>query len=185
MSYDSLEVAGHVPPRTWDFDVHGPWSCEHCGSVVWKSRADFEAAKEQLSDLAARAADDDENAKKAFDKIMREHAATHLDATYLCAPVVRVGTSFFVVDPMHCLQLNVAKTCWKYSVGDRMLEQHRARVAEYLDSIDCPLDLRAKGQRNPEQKWFSASSFDQLVLASTSGKGKSPGLAANIWAIVE
>eukprot|EP00965_Chrysotila_dentata_P220479 6191801-Pleurochrysis_carterae.AAC.1 len=185
MSYESLEAAGHVPPTKWDFETDGAWSCMHCQSVVWRSRAEFEAAKAELNVFAMRAADDDDAAQKTLDTIMREHAKTHLDATYLCAPVVRVGTSFFVVDPMHCLQLNVAKTCWKYSVGDRMLEHHRGRVAEYLGSIDRPLDLRTEGERNPDQKWFSASSFDHFVTCSTSKKGKSPGLAANVWAIVE
>eukprot|EP00965_Chrysotila_dentata_P124195 4104591-Pleurochrysis_carterae.AAC.1 len=87
---------------------------------------------------------------------------------------------------MHCLQLNVAKTAWKYSIGDRMEEHQRIRVAKYLDSIGCALDIRAKGQRNPEQKWFSASTFDQFCCGSVASESsQSPGLATNIWAIIE
>eukprot|EP00965_Chrysotila_dentata_P034251 1140888-Pleurochrysis_carterae.AAC.1 len=109
-----------------------------------------------------------------------------MDATYLRAPVIRLPTSFFIVDPMHCLQLNIAKTLWKYSFGDRMLEPHRERVAEYLDSIDCAFDVRAKGSRNPEQKWFSAATVDSFVSGKqVSTTSKSPGLATNIWAIIK
>eukprot|EP00965_Chrysotila_dentata_P085742 2829040-Pleurochrysis_carterae.AAC.1 len=45
-----------------------------------------------------------------------------------------------------------------------MEEHHRVRVTKYLDSIGCPLDIRAKRQRNPEQKWFSVSSNVRPVL---------------------
>eukprot|EP00965_Chrysotila_dentata_P121466 4015645-Pleurochrysis_carterae.AAC.1 len=87
---------------------------------------------------------------------------------------------------MHCLQLNIAKTLWKYSFADRMLEPHREKVAAYLDSIGCALDVRAKGSRNPEQKWFSAATVDDFVLGSLhSQTSKSPGLAMNIWALIE
>eukprot|EP00965_Chrysotila_dentata_P245704 6206722-Pleurochrysis_carterae.AAC.1 len=67
-----------------------------------------------------------------------------------------------------------------------MEEHHRICVAKYLDVISCPLDIRAKGQRNPEQKWFSASTFDQFVCGKqVSEASQSPGLATNIWAIIE
>eukprot|EP00965_Chrysotila_dentata_P048444 1606948-Pleurochrysis_carterae.AAC.1 len=53
---------------------------------------------------------DDENVKKELQNLLSAQAATHLDATYLCAPVIRLSTLFYFVDPMHCLQLNIAKT---------------------------------------------------------------------------
>eukprot|EP00965_Chrysotila_dentata_P206666 6183666-Pleurochrysis_carterae.AAC.2 len=89
-----------------------------------------------------------------------------LDVVHLRTPVIRLPMFYFIVDPMlHCLQLNNAKTLWKYCFGDRMLEPHRERVAEYLDSIDCALDVRAKaGSRNPEQK--STFQLTGLSLAS-------------------
>eukprot|EP00965_Chrysotila_dentata_P257313 6212848-Pleurochrysis_carterae.AAC.2 len=140
MSYDSLEATGHVPPRTWDFQVHGPWSCVHCGSVMWTSRAEFEAAKVQLSDLAARGADgagDDENAKKAFNKIirswMRQPLGRHLS---LC-------------------------TC-----GARWYELFCGGPHSLLAAERCK-DVR------------------EFVPCLHFSQGQSPGLAANIWAIVE
>eukprot|EP00965_Chrysotila_dentata_P237894 6202182-Pleurochrysis_carterae.AAC.2 len=66
-----------------------------------------------------------------------------------------------------------------------MEEHHRVKVAKYLDSIGCALDIRAKGQRNPEQKWFAASTFDQFCCGKfASESSQSPGLATNIWAIL-
>ena len=67
---------------------------------------------------------------------MSEHAEHHIDALLLEPMSVRVGTDFFIVDPMHALQLNLIKTAWKYSFGDRMDEEQRRSVAEYLDEID-------------------------------------------------
>eukprot|EP00965_Chrysotila_dentata_P200701 6180126-Pleurochrysis_carterae.AAC.4 len=60
-----------------------------------------------------------------------------------------------------------------------MEEKHRVRVAKYFDSMGCPLDIRAKGERNPEQKWLSASTFDLFCLEKqdSDGSQSSPGLA--------
>ena len=72
------------------------------------------------------------------------------------------GTKPFIVDPMHCLELNLMKTLWKYSFGDRMTDGDRELVAEYLTEIGLHLDIRAKGKRDPGQKWLSSA---QVVLA--------------------
>ena len=54
-----------------------------------------------------------------------------------------------------------------------------------LNAINVPLDVRAKGKRNPEQKWFSSSQFDEFMLGTAMHhKSKSPGLAENTWALV-
>jgi hypothetical protein len=98
---------------------------------------------------------------------------------------IRVGTNFFIVDPMHAFQLNVVKTAFKYSFGDRMDEEQRTDVAGYLDEIDLPLDIRVKGKRNPEQKWFSASAVDDFFLGCDEGARKVQPLADNIWEIVQ
>eukprot|EP00965_Chrysotila_dentata_P020580 681810-Pleurochrysis_carterae.AAC.1 len=85
---------------------------------------------------------------------------------------------------MRCLQLNIAKTLWKYCFGDRILKPHRERVATYLDSIACPLHVQVKGSRNSGQKCCSTASVDDFVLSKLhSSTSKSPlGLALNIWA---
>eukprot|EP00965_Chrysotila_dentata_P014171 470087-Pleurochrysis_carterae.AAC.2 len=169
MEYGSLKAAGHVLPSGWSFDLRGPWRCPHCRLDVWRSQAEYDAERQHVSELMAKSADDD-SAKKEVQRLFSTHFATHLDAIYLQAPIIRLATSFFIVDPMHCLQLNIAKTLWKYSFGDRMLEVHRERVAAYLNSIDCPLDVRAKGSRNPEQKCFSAATVDAFVLGKQRGR---------------
>jgi hypothetical protein len=59
-----------------------------------------------------------------------------------------------------------------------MDDKGRERVAAFLDSIGLPLDVREKGKRDRQQKWFSSSGFDAFVLGNTSArstpKGPSP-----------
>eukprot|EP00965_Chrysotila_dentata_P014330 474892-Pleurochrysis_carterae.AAC.1 len=162
MSFNSLEAAAHVLPNCWDFTLSGVWTCPDC-EHSWRSRVEFDVAKAHLADLRARAADENDDALKDLTALLKAHAATHMDATLLEAPIVRMGTEAYKVDPMHCLELNLAKTAWKHSFGIRMLPHHRERVAAYLDSIGCVLDIREKGKRDIQQKWFSASTVDEYV----------------------
>ena len=64
-----------------------------------------------------------------------------------------VSTDIYIIDGMHDLNLNLPKTGFKYSFMDRMDEPQRTRFSRYLNSIGCQLDVRAKGKRNPEEKW--------------------------------
>ena len=86
---------------------------------------------------------------------------------------------------MHCLELNLLKTTWKYAFGDRMTSEDRELVAEYLSSIGLHLDIREKGKRDPGQKWFSAAQVDEFVLGVSHYKhSKSPGLVKNVLALL-
>eukprot|EP00965_Chrysotila_dentata_P237790 6202130-Pleurochrysis_carterae.AAC.2 len=125
MIYTSLEAAGHVLPQAWSFKQDGAWACPHCKKVVWTSHEACGEAKAPLADLEPRAANEDDNARMELAKLMKEHADARMGAVYLDAPVVRVGTDSLIVDPMHCLELNLAKTAWKHSFGNRMLPPHR------------------------------------------------------------
>ena len=52
--------------------------------------------------------------------------------------------------------------------------------------IELHLDIRAKGKRDPQAKWFSAAQADAFVLGDSHySKSKSPGLSKNVLAIVE
>eukprot|EP00965_Chrysotila_dentata_P012707 419446-Pleurochrysis_carterae.AAC.1 len=79
MEYSSLEAAGHVLPKGWDFPRDGAWRCRHCDREVWSSEAEYEAERARISDLISRA-DEDEDVKKELSKLLSAHAATHLDA---------------------------------------------------------------------------------------------------------
>eukprot|EP00965_Chrysotila_dentata_P012142 398273-Pleurochrysis_carterae.AAC.1 len=160
MLYTSLEASAHVPPGHWSFERDGAWRCMHCKKDA------------HVADLAKRAADEDEDAEKELTKLMKEQASTHFDALFLEAPIVRLDTDAMIVDPMHCLELNLAKTAWKHSFGNRMLPHHRARVAQYLYQIGCPLDIRERGKRDSSQKWFTAFTFDDFVNG-VQGRAKS------------
>eukprot|EP00965_Chrysotila_dentata_P030757 1024443-Pleurochrysis_carterae.AAC.3 len=67
---------------------------------------------------------------------------------------------------LHCTQLNVAKSTWKYSFADKLDEQGREKATTYMESIGCYLDLRVKGQRNTEQKFMTGSTVDDYVVGS-------------------
>eukprot|EP00965_Chrysotila_dentata_P016493 546323-Pleurochrysis_carterae.AAC.1 len=117
---------------------------------------------------------------------MSEHAKGHLDQTLFVLPALRAGSDIFIVDMLHCVQLNVAKTAWKYSFADKLDETGREQATAYMESISCYLDLRAKGQRNPEQKFMSGSTVDDYVLGRLRNpKSLSPGLAVNTLAMCE
>jgi hypothetical protein len=159
---------------------------------VWTAPGQQLAAATKLAALRARASAGDpadrKDAKKELDLLLKEHADSHGDAVLL-EPLIMSnmsGTKPFIVDPMHGLELNLAKTLWKYSFGDKMTDTDRELVAGYLSSIGLHLDIRAKGKRDPQQKWFSAAQVDEFVLGTDQiAKSKSPGLVKNILAICE
>ena len=188
----SLHEATHVPPRHWDFARDGPFKCRHCAKVaghevvVWRSWEEVVAAKKELADLEKRAQDGDTEAKKALDNRRSTHAENHLMRALLSGIVLDVNSNFYVIDPLHCLELNVAKTAFKYSFLDKMDDSIREKVTAYMAEIGCYLDLRAKGQRNPEQKWMTGATVDDYVLGKQRDlKSKSPGLAVNTQAMCD
>eukprot|EP00965_Chrysotila_dentata_P075286 2486360-Pleurochrysis_carterae.AAC.4 len=85
------------------------WTCPDC-EHTWRSRVEFDAVKGHVADLVGRAADEDDDALKELTALLKAHAVTHRDTTLFEAPIVRVGTDAYIVDPMHCLELNLAKT---------------------------------------------------------------------------
>ena len=192
LEFPSLEAATHRLPNGWDFDRDGPWSCSWCDEVIYTALGQQAVAEAKLAALQARASAGDPADRKAakaeLDGILKAHAELHGDALLL-EPLIMLnksGTKCFIVDPMHGLELNLMKTLWKYSFGDRMTDYDRELVAEYLSSINLHLDIRAKGKRDPQQKWFSAAQCDEFVLGSEYfKKAKSPGLIKNVLAICE
>ena len=133
-------------------------------------------------------ADDAKSAKKELNFLLKEHADAHGDALLLEDLIMKnkSGTKPFLVDPMHALELNLMKTLWKYCFGDRMSDSDRELVAEYLSSIGLHLDIRPKGKRDPQTKWFSAAQCDEFMLGDAHyKKSKSPGMVKNILSIVE
>eukprot|EP00965_Chrysotila_dentata_P070052 2313888-Pleurochrysis_carterae.AAC.1 len=114
---------------------------------------------------------------------MSKHARGRLDQMLAVAPVLKVGTDIFIVDLLHCVQLNVAKTAWMYTFADKLKPQRkgRERATAYMGSIGCYLDLPAKGQQNPENKFMTnGATVDDYVMGRLRDpKSKSPGLAAN------
>eukprot|EP00965_Chrysotila_dentata_P160335 5294182-Pleurochrysis_carterae.AAC.1 len=74
----------------------------------------------------------------------------------------------------------------KYSFADKLSEKGSERATAYMESIWCYLDLRAKGQRNPENKFMTGAIVDGYVMGRLRDpKSKSPGLAASTLAMCE
>eukprot|EP00965_Chrysotila_dentata_P052419 1738825-Pleurochrysis_carterae.AAC.1 len=184
MAYESLRSTAHVPPVDYDFSQ--PWHCTHCDRDVFSSCAEYDSAVQALNNLKAQADSGDEKAEKQYAKIMSEHFHAHLGQTLFVPPVIEAGSDIFIVDMLHCIQLNVTKSAWKYSFADKLDEARREQATGYMESIDCYLDLRAKGQRKPKHKFMSGSTVDNYVMGRTRNpKSKSPGLAVNTLAMCE
>eukprot|EP00965_Chrysotila_dentata_P220749 6191974-Pleurochrysis_carterae.AAC.1 len=78
------------------------------------------------------------------------------------------------------------KVAFKYSYLDKINDSQRERATSYLESIGCFLDLRAKGVRNPKQKWMNGAAVDDFIMGQLGDpKSKSPGIAVNPVALCE
>ena len=99
-------------------------------------------------------------------------------------PILNLDMDDIIVDPLHCLFLNLPKTLWKYCFGDRMTNSQREAVAEYLSEIGCALDIRAKGDgRDAGRKWFTGAIFQRFVEGGQDDN--IGGLKRNIENIVD
>eukprot|EP00965_Chrysotila_dentata_P041257 1368839-Pleurochrysis_carterae.AAC.4 len=186
LSYSLLHDAAHAPPPDWDPEADGAWGCRHCGQNVFTDWASFEEAKARLAAMREAADGGNEDVAKEYLSCMKVHADGHFDQLLYQPPVVEAGADIFIVDPLHDLELNIAKTCFKYAFLDQMDERARSKAFEYFASIGIYFDLRAKKQRNPENKWMSAADVDDYVLGPERDvKSKSPGLAMNTHVLNE
>lgn len=192
MEFTSLHAATHLLPKGWDFAKDGPWSCSWCDEVIYTEFGEQLAATTALAALRAQASHGEPAARKEtkteLDLKLKLHAELHGDAILFDDLIMTnySGTKPYIIDPMHCLELNLMKTLWNYSFGDRMTDYDREMVAEYLDEIGVHLDIKARGKRDPGQKWFSAAQADEFVLGDSHyKKSKSPGLVKNILAIID
>jgi hypothetical protein len=177
-----LRDDSHTPPEDWDYSQH-PWRCPRAGCIVeFKSNADFLAARKSF--LVAKA-DKSADGKKAAAARAKRYAEFHpSEQGEFEPPLTDMNMIDVAIDPLHCLLLNLPKVVWKYVFGDRMTNEQRELVAEYLTSIGCPLDVRAKGDgRDCNRKWFTGEIFQRFVEGDA--EGNSPGLAENIKAIMD
>eukprot|EP00965_Chrysotila_dentata_P192251 6175067-Pleurochrysis_carterae.AAC.2 len=180
MAYKSFFSAAHTPPE--DHYLSSSWRCVHCGVGVFLSRADFEAAVSEMEELRARCRgnEEDKKADGKLDKIKGEHLRGHLYQLLFIQPALKAGTDIFVVDLLHFVQLNMTQAAWKHFFADKLDEKGRERATAYMESIGCYLDLRAKGQGSPENKFMTGATVDDYVMGRPRDpKSKSPGLAAS------
>ena len=175
-----LRNDSHTPPEGWDYSS-GPWNCPRPGCTVkFSSDAEFRVAR---ASFLAMKADKSASGKKATAARAKSYAELHPSQQgEFEPPCTYIDMIDIVIDPLHCLMLNLPKVAWKYTFGDRMTNEQRELVALYLSSVGCPLDIRAKGDgRDANRKWFTGEVFQRFV----EGDSLSPGLAENIKAIMD
>ena len=175
-----LRNDSHTPPETWDYSSR-PWTCSRPGcNVTFVSDAEFRAAR---ATFLTSKADKTVDGKKATAARAKKFAELHpSEQGEFEPPCTDIDMIDIIIDPLHDLMLNIPKVKWKYSFGDRMTNEQRELVAEYLSLIGCPLDIRAKGDgRDANRKWFTGEVLQRFV----EGDGLSPGLAENIKAIMD
>ena len=173
----------HTPPDDWDYEAQGPWQCGRTGcDVKFKSKSEHITYRDEF--LKAKANKTPEG-KKTTTARASAYAKLHPSQQGECEPpLLSLDMIDILIDPLHALMLNLPKVIWKYCFGDRMTNSQRELVAAYLTSIDCPLDVRAKGDgRDANRKWFTGEVFARFVEGDAAGR--SPGLVVNIDAIID
>ena len=181
LSHSQLRNDSHTPPEGWDYATRGPWCCSRQGcDVSFASHAEYIAARSAHSAVKA---DRSAEGKRISSARATLYASLHPSQQgEFEPPCTELEMSDLIVDPLHCLMLNLNKVIWKYCWGDRMTNEQRELVAEYLTKIGCPLDVRAKGDgRDANKKWFSGEAFAWFCEGSTI----SPGLAESVAAIMD
>jgi len=119
----------HTPPDDWDYSK-GAWVCSRHGcGVQFATRAAFVAARSAF--LVAKADKSREGKDRAAAQA-KMHAALHpTDQGEFQPPCTYLNMADTILDPLHCLLLNLPKVIWKYTFGDRMTNEQRELVAEY------------------------------------------------------
>ena len=168
LTSQELRDDSHTPAEDWDYTSSGPWKCRRKGCIV-QFASEQEFLNSRAAFIAAKA-DKSEAGKKVTAARAKAYAELHpSEQGEFEPPLTSLDMIDILIDPLHCLMLNLPKVAWKYVFGDRMTNEQRELVAEYLTSIGCPLDIRAKGDgRDANRKWFTGETFQRFV-ESTGG----------------
>ena len=182
---ETMRDDSHTPPLDWDFAVRGAWRCKRQGcDATFISWADWRARVKAFFKLKGDKSTDGKKATtkraKAYAKVHPSGQAEHMP------PLTMLAMICIIIDPLHCLMLNLPKVIWKYSFGDRMTNDQRELVAQYLTDIGLPLDVRNKNDgRDANKKWFSGADFQKFVEGTGPLDNPGPGLAEHIKAIMD
>ena len=176
-----MRTASHTPPSDWDY-LKGPWRCpvQECSCIFTSNEQRRAIVREYFQQKADRST----AGKKAFKARVNTFRKLHpLAQGEFETPILELDMEDIIIDPLHALCLNLPKTFWKYAFGDRMVNEQRELVADYLLEIGCPLDIRAKGDgRDANRKWFSGAVFQQFVEGNDTNN---PGWISNMQEILE
>ena len=145
----------HTPPEGWDFAA-GPWECPRPGcGVKLDSRSAFVAARAAF--LAAKGCRTCAG-KKVTAARAKAYAVLHpSEQGEFEPPCTDLDMADIIIDPLHCLLLNLPKVLWKCTFGDRITNEQRELVAEYLISIGTPLDVACAPKEMVEMRIANGS----------------------------
>ena len=126
---ETMRDDSHTPPLDWDFAVRGAWRCKRQGcDATFISWADWRARVKAFFKLKGDKSTDGKKATtkraKAYAKVHPSGQAEHMP------PLTMLAMICIIIDPLHCLMLNLPKVIWKYSFGDRMTNDQRELVAQ-------------------------------------------------------
>ena len=93
------------------------------------------AELERVARLRALAKKKDKVAVKELDSLFKNFAEGHIDSIYLDPSVLDVHSDFYIIDPLHCLELNLAKILYKYCFADKMV--HSNLTCQVLEQYTC------------------------------------------------
>jgi hypothetical protein len=124
-----MRADSHTPPADWDYTI-APWKCKRAGcGVQFASHGAFRAARREF--LAAKG-DRTDSGKKVTAARAKLYAELHPSQQgEFEPPCTDLNMEDVLIDPLHCLLLNLPKVAWKYVFGDRMTNEQRELVAEY------------------------------------------------------
>jgi hypothetical protein len=123
-----LRADSHTPPADWDYGT--PWRCQRAGcDVEFASYAAFREARRGFLKVKA---DKSDIGKKTATARAKRYAELHPSQQgEFEPPCTDLDMIDILLDPLHCLLLNLPKVVWKYVFGDRMTNEQRELVAEY------------------------------------------------------
>ena len=160
LEHGTMMNDSHTPPDDWDWSKL--WECTRSGCAV--KFDNFDAYLKARNSFFLATKDISPAAKKATAARAAHHLKLHpSNQGEFNPPLTKLQMRSIILDPLHALLLNLPKTIWKYAFGDRMTNMQRELVAEYLLSIGCPLDVRAKTDgRDANRKWFLGEAFQRF-----------------------
>ena len=175
---------GHAVP--WDHDwSKGGVRCDadSCKKIIFSKPEDEAAEIKRLLELRELAVTDKDAAKK-LEKELKTHAESHKHHVKGRGCRFEVDALDNILDILHAESLNLAKTGFKYSWLDGILDDQREELAALSIEGGWACDFRKKakdgGQREADKKWMKASQVNVFFDGKSGAKGPPRALRSGL-----